>query len=390
MRFGKPCDHSMSVLSRRKFLGGMGGVAASSAVPSSLEALGRCSQDPSPDYRPALSAARIDAGTVHFPEVFAPSDSFVKPSERPFRRDICLNGAWRFQAIALPAGFQKGQGAPPVLTLPEENQWEASPVFVPSPWNVNSFADHEGEGGDFHCYPSYPDAWEKVEMAWLSKTVTVPVDWKGRAVFLHFDAVAGDAVVMVNGKTLGNHFDIFLPFSFDATDAIFFGGVNEVLVGVRKASLFDKKGAYGHRTYQGGSFWGQHVAGIWQDVFLVAMPPLRVADVYVLPKVDTDTLQAEVTLQNDSEQNVEVSISAEVFPWLANAGNTPLAAQLPSSKLGTKPVLRLASMSLTSSGTRNNEGNFAGSGEESTHAVELLPTESLWPGGQDSLERKGD
>jgi hypothetical protein len=54
---------------------------------------------------------------------------------------------------------------------------------------------------------------------------------------VHFGAVAGDAQEMLNGKTVGNRFDIFLKFDLDATKAIVHGGTNELPVGVRKASL---------------------------------------------------------------------------------------------------------------------------------------------------------
>jgi hypothetical protein len=102
---------------------------------------------------------------------------------------------------------------------------------------------------------------------------------------LQFEAVAGNCVVVVNGQEVGRHFDIFLPFTSDITRAARFDVENEILIGVRKPSLFDHKSGYGHRQYQGGSFWGQHIAGIWQDVMLLAVPPVRVHDVFVVPDV---------------------------------------------------------------------------------------------------------
>lgn len=203
---------------------------------------------------------------VQYAAAFAPSEGLVKAVERPHRHDICLNGVWQFQPISLPEGFRDGRDPVAALAPAQNGHWDEEPLYVPSPWNVNSFADRHGEGGDFHCYPSYPEGWEKIEMGWLRKTVEIPADWAGRRVLLHFDAVAGNAEIVVNGKPVGSHFDLFLPFDLDVTSAIVFGGSNEVLVGVRKASLFDKIGSYGRRTYQGGSFWGQHIAGIWQDV----------------------------------------------------------------------------------------------------------------------------
>ncbi len=325
----RPKDERLPV-SRRTFLAGIGTLAAASAAQGRLETLGGF---------PA--APHLPAGALHFSEVFAPAEGWVRPAEQPWRQEICLNGAWRFQPVALAEGFVEGRDPAPVLPVPSAERWEETPVQVPSPWNVNSFADHHGQGGDFRCYPDYPQAWETIRMGWLRRSVRVPASWKGKRIFLHFGAVAGNTEVLVNGKSVGSHFDIFLPFDLDVTDAIVPGGSNEVLVGVRKASLFDQRGPYGRRTYQGGSFWGQHIAGIWQDVFLVAMPPVHVANVFVQPLVDTDTLRIEVTVANAGDEPVEVTLTAQAFPWKSKAGNTPVTAPLPSSELESEPALEL-------------------------------------------------
>ncbi len=276
-----------------------------------------------------------------FHDTFAPAENLVKPCEQPYRESMCLNGSWQFQPVSLPQDFQQGSGVAPDLPLPDEARWESEPLLVPSPWNVNGFADHHGEGGDFRTFPHYPAAWEQAEMGWLRKTFSIPSEWNGRTISLRFEAIAGEAVVMVNGKTLGKNFDIFLPFTVDATEAIAYGQTNELLVGVRKASLFDKKGPYGRRPYQGGSFWGQHVAGIWQDVFLVATAPVYVSDVYILPRVDADALEARVTVSNNTSETADVTLSGKVFPWLANASRTSRKAAVPSSELGAKAALAL-------------------------------------------------
>lgn len=336
-------------VSRRTFLAGAGSVAALASAPSLLEAIEHASSSPASQSHDSIGAGTGDAHSsgLHFSPAFAPSDDYVKASERPYRQDFCLNGAWQFRPMSLPEGFVEGEDPAPSLPSPNQNHWETEPILVPSPWNVNSFADQSGQGGDFRCYPTYPPKWEKESMGWLRRAFVAPASWKGRNISLHFEAVAGYVEILVNGKSMGNHFDIFLPFDLDVTDAILFGEANEVLIGVRKASLFDKKGDYGRRPYQGGSFWGQHIAGIWQDVFLVAAPPLRVSDVFVQPKVDADTLHAEVRLQSDIDHAIEVSIEASAYPWLSRAGKTTLTAPLPSSELAVETALELPKITVT-------------------------------------------
>src|ERR1700721_1081927 len=75
---------------------------------------------------------------------------------------------------ALPKTCHEGVDPAPELPLPVPSAWETVPVKVPSPWNVNSFANRRGLGGDFRTFPSYPAAWESVEMGWLRRTVGIP------------------------------------------------------------------------------------------------------------------------------------------------------------------------------------------------------------------------
>lgn len=281
-----------------------------------------------------------------FTAEFAPTDNWVKPVEKPYRQEICLNGSWQFQPVDLPQNFKEGIDPTPKLADAKAGNWEKTPIKIPSPWNVNSFADKNGQGGDFRTYPSYPKSWEAVKMGLLRKTMTVPVAWKGQRILLHFEALAGDARILMNGKEVGQHFGIFLPFDVDVTEAVTFGKENELTIGVRKASLFDKRSDYGRRTYQAGSFWGQHIAGIWQDVYLLAVPEIRITDVYVKPLLDQNKLEAEVTVTNNTAQKKKVTLNGDVYKWISKAGKDHLTAAAPSSALETKSALNIAPISI--------------------------------------------
>jgi len=294
-----------------------------------------------------FAGTRFAQAHVDFNHEFAPSETWVKAPEKPLRDDVSLNGSWQFQPVALPVNFKESVDPAPELTPPVPNGWEKTPLKVPSSWNVNIFADRKGQGGDFRCYPSYPEAWEKVKMGWLRRNFTVPAAWQGRRILIHFAAAAGDIRVQINGKDAGKRFDIFFPFDLDVTDLVQYGASNEILVGVRKAELFDVRGKYGRRTYQGGSFWGQDVAGIWQDVDLEAVPAVHVSDVFVQPFVDQDTLKAEVTLHNDTSADAQVAVSGSALPWISLAPKDGVDAPVPEWKLGDAAVLSLPSSTVT-------------------------------------------
>ena len=281
---------------------------------------------------------------IVFHRQFAPSEGLVAAPEQPFRQEICLNGTWQFQPVPLPSGYTPNIGDPPTLAPPAADQWDTTPIKVPSPWNVNAF--NVGDGGDFRCYPSYPKSWESAQMGWLKHSFRVPVSWTGKRLFLHFDAIAGDADIYVNGHKIGENFDLYLPAEYDITSDIKPGATNEVLVGVRKASLFDDRRTIGGRPYPGGSMWAQSIVGIWQDVFLEAEPALHVATTYVKPEVSAGILQAEVTLRNDTSNPQTVKVGAQASPWINLAGSSVLDAPEPKWRLGN-PALSLTPQVVT-------------------------------------------
>jgi len=291
--------------------------------------------------------ALAHADRVVFPREFAPSEGPVAELEKPARDAFCLNGTWQFQPQDLPAGYDKTSGQPPDLTPPSPDRWDTVPIKIPSPWNINAFSPSNGEGPDFHCYPSYPASWEKVEMGWVRRSFRIPESWAGKRIILRFNAVAGKAKVMVNGKLAAEHFDLFLPFQYDITDLVKPGADNELLVGIQKASLFDHKGVHGRAPYQVGSMWGINVVGIWQDVFLEAEPAVRIDDVYIQPKVAQDELQADIILKNETSAPAAVSLTGAVRAWKNLAGADVLSVPEPKWTLAEKNSLTLPSVSVT-------------------------------------------
>ncbi|MDB5328183.1 MAG: glycoside hydrolase family 2, partial [Phycisphaerales bacterium] len=171
------------------------------------------------------------------------------------------------------------------------------------------------------------------DMGWLRRTFAIPVTMKDKRLFLHFEAVAGQVEILINGKKAGEHFDLFLPFDVDITDAVK-DGENELLVGVRRGELFSHNSPYGKRAFVAGSMWGESIAGIWQDVYLHAVPAVRVDTTLVQPLVSADTLQADVTLQNDTDQEQHVEVAGAIQPWVNLADpNDTLAAPEPKWRL---------------------------------------------------------
>ena len=214
---------------------------------------------------------------VKFNHDISPGEGYIKPQENPYRQEICLNGSWDFQPVAIPAGWVANKGIAPELSLPEASKWETTKIKIPSPWNVNTWGAGRNVGKGTNSpyapssvyYPSYPKSWDNVRMGWLKRSFTVPQKWVGKRIMVHFEAVMGDFVVMVNGQKAAQHFGDYMPFDVDVTDLVKTGKPNELLVGVRHRKLFDKtdpKYRYFRSTYPPGSNT-DNLVGIWQDVF---------------------------------------------------------------------------------------------------------------------------
>lgn len=272
----------------------------------------------------ALPGTPARAG-VNSGAVFAPAEGVVRPQERPYRRELCLNGRWQFQPAAVPPGYRRGAGAPPELSRPRAAAWDRTPIKIPSPWNVNAWGTGHPTGDPARPYdpgstyfPSYPAAWSGVEMAWLRRSFRVPSGWKTGRLSIHFEAVAGECQVWVNGRRAGGHFDSWLPFDLDVTPFVSRTGVNELLVGVRAHALFDKRSTrypLMRAPYPIGSET-ERLAGIWQDVYLLNLPPVHVADVFIRPDVSRDSLALEVTVANTTDRPRRIRVTGEARPWL--------------------------------------------------------------------------
>ena len=271
---------------------------------------------------------------TRFTHPFAPTDAFVKPQEKPYRDMTCLNGLWKFAPVEHAEKLSIDNIKNPVI--PDNFVWDATPVKVPSPWNVNNFATGDGSGGDFVTYPSYPKKWEGIKAGWLMRKIPYQKEWKNKRLILHFDAVDGYAAIYINRHKVGENFEVFLPFEVDVTDFVKNNQDNELLVWVADAQLFNQAGKYGRRIYVAGSFWGQFAVGIWQDVNLLVKPKIDISNTFINPSLNTDELLVETTLTNTLSKAEEVNIGGQVYPWVNLAGNATISAPEPKWKLGAE------------------------------------------------------
>lgn len=100
------------------------------------------------------------------------------------------------------------------------------------------------------------------------KNFTLPEEFVGRRVLLHFGAVDQETAVFLNGKELGTHIGGYQAFSYEITDAL--ERENTLLVRVRDR-LSARILPYGKQTRKRGGMWYTPVSGIWQTVWMEAV-----------------------------------------------------------------------------------------------------------------------
>ena len=102
---------------------------------------------------------------------------------------------------------------------------------------------------------------------WYQRIFSIPKNWNGKRIILHFGAVDWEATVSVNYKEVGSHKGGHVPFSFDITDFLNDSGENELNVSVLDPT---NKGQVerGKQSLKPKMIKYTAVSGIWQTIWL--------------------------------------------------------------------------------------------------------------------------
>ncbi len=123
---------------------------------------------------------------------------------------------------------------------------------------------------------------------WYKRDFTVPGEWQGKRVLLHFGAVDRIATVFVNDRKVGSHTGGYTAFSLDITDYLK-AGKNTLIVGAYDPNdgkaASGKNGPYGDYTF---------TSGIWQTVWLEPVAKQHIARIKLVPDLNNDRLEATV------------------------------------------------------------------------------------------------
>lgn len=124
---------------------------------------------------------------------------------------------------------------------------------------------------------------------WYHRSFAIPAAMKEKRLLLHFGAVDWQAEVYVNGQKAGKHEGGYDPFYFDITNLV--GNKPEQDIVVRVWDPTDNgPQPRGKQVSKPSGIWYTSVTGIWQTVWLEAVPTSFINDVYTVPDLDAGTI----------------------------------------------------------------------------------------------------
>jgi len=200
-----------------------------------------------------------------------------------------LNGEWKFHWVGNP-------GERPTNffeTNFDDSTW--TNISVPSNWEMKGFGTpiYLGSGYPFKIDPPRvtsepPTNWtaftQRDPVGSYRKTFSLPHDWDGRRVFIHFDGVDSAFYIWCNGIKIGFSKDSRTPAEFDLTDFVK-PGLNQIAVEVYRWS----DGSY----LEDQDMW--RMSGIFRPVYLYSTATARIRDFTV--RTDLDSNCCDATLQ---------------------------------------------------------------------------------------------
>ena len=131
----------------------------------------------------------------------------------------------------------------------------------------------------------------KDSVIWYERNFNLPSSFRSKNVLLHFGAVDWQCEVFVNGELVGSHKGGYDPFHFDISNAIKKKGSQRITVKVWDPSDEGPQ-PRGKQVRNPHGIWYTPVTGIWQTVWVEAVP--RTYTVYTRTTPDIDRQQVSI------------------------------------------------------------------------------------------------
>lgn len=181
-----------------------------------------------------------------------------------------LNGPWQFKAAPRPEEVTLDD----VAADTDRSAWDR--VEVPGNWTLQGYG-HPHYTNVQMPFPDEPPFVPEDNLTGIySREFTVPKEWAGRRVVIHFGGAESVLYVYVNGQPVGLSKDSRLPSEFDITPFVTPGAQNIVTAVVVKwsdASFIEDQ----------DQWW---MGGLHREVYLYSTAPVYIADVFAVGSLE--------------------------------------------------------------------------------------------------------
>ena len=175
----------------------------------------------------------------------------------------------------------------------DDSKWRS--LNLPHDWAVELPFVHD-EALQGHGYKPLGRRYPETSVGWYRRAIEIPESDRGHRVAIEFDGGFRDALVFLNGYFIGRNDNGYVPFNFDLTDFINYGGKNFLVV--RMDASF-------------GDGWFYEGAGIYRHVWLTKSDALHLGqwESYVRTEIiqnkikgNSATLSLGTIVQNEGLQ----------------------------------------------------------------------------------------
>lgn len=164
------------------------------------------------------------------------------------------------------------------------------------------------------------------------RTFTLPTEFEGKNILLHFGAVDWRCYVYVNGVLAGTHDGGSVPFFFDITSLLKAGAEQELQVAVWDPTN-DGGQPHGKQTNSPGGIWYTPNSGIWQTVWLEPVSPSHIISYEPIPDIDNSTVSVNVKTSATCSLTLTVKDGDNIVAQQTGSSDDTFTLAIPSAKL---------------------------------------------------------
>ena len=177
------------------------------------------------------------------------------------------------------------------------------------------------------------------------RTFSLPENFSGKDILLHFGAVDWRCYVYVNGQLAGTHDGGSVPFFFDITPFLREGTEQELQVAVWDPT--DGGQPNGKQSVSPSGIWYTPNSGIWQTVWLEPVSPIHIESYEPIPDIDNSTVSIKVNTSAPCSLTLKVMDGDNLVAEQTGQSDETFTLSIPSAKLWSPDEPNLYDLEIT-------------------------------------------